>query len=158
MLFLANAGWTAMSGSVFVSVTIGDPMLDEDEDGIDDDWEMDQFGNKTTATSTSDYDEDGFPDLSEYLAGTDPKNLNSLLRIEKVEIVPPDQLRITWQSSTNNVPAPRSYDIYYADTAEDVCDGGTVLQFNVPTEGAQSDVEDTFSGSRRRFYRVRLHR
>ena len=49
--------------------------VDSDGDGIDDAWEEKYFGNLTTATSNSDYDEDGYSDLQEYLnslAGKDP--------------------------------------------------------------------------------------
>ncbi len=46
---------------------------DTDGDGIPDLWELEHFGNLTTATATSDYDGDGITDHDEALAGTDPK-------------------------------------------------------------------------------------
>lgn len=62
-----------------LTVNIVTAFVDEDPDGadgIDDNWEMDYFGNLTTATATSNYDKDGYSDLQEYLnyaAGeTDP--------------------------------------------------------------------------------------
>ena len=45
---------------------------DSDADGVPDDWEVFHFGNVTTANATSDFDRDGFSDLSEYVAGTSP--------------------------------------------------------------------------------------
>ncbi len=33
----------------------------------DDDWEMDYFGNLQTADKTTDWDDDGYSDLQEYL-------------------------------------------------------------------------------------------
>ncbi|WPD21726.1 MAG: right-handed parallel beta-helix repeat-containing protein [Candidatus Electrothrix scaldis] len=39
---------------------------DTDADGIDDHWEQLFFGNLSTASSTSDYDQDGYSDLQEY--------------------------------------------------------------------------------------------
>jgi hypothetical protein len=40
---------------------------DADSDGITDDWEIEHFGDLTTADATSDYDRDGYSDLQEYL-------------------------------------------------------------------------------------------
>ena len=42
-------------------------ILDTDNDGIDDNWEIAHFGNLTTATATSDFDKDGYSDKQEYL-------------------------------------------------------------------------------------------
>ena len=54
---------------------------DTDGDGMADAWERTWFDNLTTATASSDYDGDGMTDLREYLAGTDPRDLNDNLRI-----------------------------------------------------------------------------
>lgn len=60
------------------AVTINMTFVDSDQDNIADDWEIAQFGNLTTANSTSDYDKDGYSDLQEYLNSTgnilDPDN------------------------------------------------------------------------------------
>ena len=47
---------------------------DADNDGLPDAWEVDHFGDTTTATDKTDYDRDGYTDLQEYLnqATTDP--------------------------------------------------------------------------------------
>ena len=42
-------------------------ITDNDTDGIDDDWEIDWFGDLATADATSDYDKDGYSDKQEYL-------------------------------------------------------------------------------------------
>ncbi len=58
-----------VSGRVSVNTTI----TDTDGDGIDDGWEMTYFGNLTTASALTDYDQDGYSDLQEYhnqLSGT----------------------------------------------------------------------------------------
>ena len=52
-----------VSGSVNVQM----PFIDTDHDGIYDQWELDNFGDLTTADATSDYDQDGYTDLQEYL-------------------------------------------------------------------------------------------
>ncbi|MFH1811506.1 MAG: PKD domain-containing protein [Pseudomonadota bacterium] len=74
------------AGSNAVSATASDPqggmatlnwnvavtVIDSDGDGIADGWEMDKFGNLTTASATTDSDDDGVSDLDEFLRGTDP--------------------------------------------------------------------------------------
>ena len=51
--------------------------IDSDGDGIDDTWELDNFGDLTTADETTDFDNDGLLDIDEFLNGTDPKNPDS---------------------------------------------------------------------------------
>ena len=45
--------------------------VDIDLDSIDDNWELDHFGDLTTANATTDYDKDGYTDLQEYLNYTE---------------------------------------------------------------------------------------
>jgi parallel beta-helix repeat protein len=52
-------------------------IADTDTDGMWDEWEVQQFGNVTTASATSDYDQDGLLDKDEFLYGTAPKNRDS---------------------------------------------------------------------------------
>ena len=48
-----------------------------DGDGISDAWEMDNFGDLTTADDTTDFDNDGLLDKDEYDNNTDPTNTDS---------------------------------------------------------------------------------
>ncbi|WP_339138386.1 MAG: right-handed parallel beta-helix repeat-containing protein [Candidatus Electrothrix sp. GW3-4] len=50
-----------------INETAAAMFTDTDEDGIDDHWEQLFFGTLSTASSTSDYDQDGYSDLQEYL-------------------------------------------------------------------------------------------
>lgn len=45
---------------------------DQDDDGINDQWEIDFFGDLMTVNGTSDYDQDGYLDIVEYENNTDP--------------------------------------------------------------------------------------
>jgi hypothetical protein len=74
---------------------------DTDNDGIADAWEKQYFVTLTVADSTSDYDNEGFKDLYEYLAGTDPTDPNSLLKISNIKPIqiPSDEknsMDLTW--------------------------------------------------------------
>jgi hypothetical protein len=80
--YAANAGWIALDtpSSDLAAASIAEP-ADIDGDGISDAWEQSKFGNLTSATATSDADHDGATDLREYLAGTEPADAASHLRI-----------------------------------------------------------------------------
>ena len=54
---------------------------DADGDGLPDAWELAYFGNTTNAVATADADGDGLSNRDEYLAGTDPTNALSVLKI-----------------------------------------------------------------------------
>lgn len=58
------------------TITVNTVPVDADDDGIADTWEIELFTDTDTATAISDYDQDGYTDLQEYLnyiAGeTDP--------------------------------------------------------------------------------------
>lgn len=73
---------------------------DLDGDGMADVWEADNFGT-LLRDGTGDFDGDGFSDLDEYLAGTQPTNAASLLRFESISKLSPTDLALTWQSVSN---------------------------------------------------------
>jgi hypothetical protein len=80
--YAANAGWISLdtSSSDLVATSIAAP-ADINGNGISDAWEMEHFGNLTTATANSDFDGDGATDLQENLAGTNPADPSSRFQI-----------------------------------------------------------------------------
>lgn len=62
-----------VNGAIMVQINF----VDTDNDNIDDNWELTHFGDLTTADQTTDFENDGYTDLQEYLndaAGeTDPE-------------------------------------------------------------------------------------
>lgn len=83
---------------------------DEDQDGMDDDWELKFFGD-LDQTATNDFDLDGQDDLSEYIAGTNPTNSTSLFRLTSTSGA--DQFMLHWPSFPNRV-----YDVYWTPNLE----------------------------------------
>src|SRR5207237_3664532 len=72
---------------------------DANTNGISDAWEQQVFGgvspDRTRATDT---DGDGMTDYAEFIAGTDPKNTNSVLELMPPASQPNDRLRFEWAS------------------------------------------------------------
>jgi hypothetical protein len=71
---------------------------DSDGDGIPDTWELTYFSSLTEADETSDNDDDRFPDLHEYAAGTVPTDNGSLLRMGEPLEDPSGGVVVRWDS------------------------------------------------------------
>ena len=61
--------------------------MDSDNDGLPDDWEQLIFGD-LNQTGDGDFDGDGVSNRAEFLAGTDPRNAASRLRITSATVAP----------------------------------------------------------------------
>lgn len=83
-LYAANVGWISFGGDQVATLVIDRP--DTDADGMADAWEMENFGNLTTAGVGSDADADGQSDAAEYLAGTDPRDAADWFRITSLQL------------------------------------------------------------------------
>jgi hypothetical protein len=85
----ANVGWISLAsgGGGESSDTLQIESLgegkDSDGDGIPDAWELAHVGNLTTFSAAGDFDHDGYSDVAEYLADTDPTDPADNLRILK---------------------------------------------------------------------------
>ncbi|MBT7911065.1 MAG: hypothetical protein HN607_11095, partial [Verrucomicrobia bacterium] len=71
---------------------------DTDNDGISDSWEKLHFSGLGVAGASSDFDVDGFADVAEYAAGTDPKDGNSFLHFSTPIEVKNETVVMRWQS------------------------------------------------------------
>ena len=145
----------------FNTNSISDPYDDDtDHDGIADLWETELFGNLTTASEGSDFDEDGFTDAQEYKAGSNPKDEYSHLQVEFVQKGAGGGMTIGWESSGNIFPYPRSYDVQFVDALPGFLTGNPVtLATNVPSDGASTTLSfpQETTPSKQRFYRIQLH-
>jgi len=80
--------------------------IDSDNDGLPDVWEQFHFGNPTNAQPHIDIDEDGLDNLSEYIAGTNPDDPDSVFAFNS--ITPSGgNITVSWFSESN-----RSYTIW----------------------------------------------
>ncbi|PYJ59276.1 MAG: hypothetical protein DME24_13385, partial [Verrucomicrobia bacterium] len=143
------ANWIATAptaGSPNAVTTPGDT----DGDGLPDAWELQYFPSISdpSATPNADPDSDGFTNLQEYLAGTDPKDPNSSLKIDSVTITGSQtSLRFT-------AVAGKTYTVLYRD---DLSNGAWLILKNVSAQAATGPIDVTDSGagaSGTRFYRV----
>jgi hypothetical protein len=83
-----------VASDLFIVDTMAVP-VDTDGDGLPNLWEMRYFGGTTLAVSSADVDSDGADNYAEYIAGTLPKDAQSLF------VVQLDGLNIEWQTIQN---------------------------------------------------------
>jgi hypothetical protein len=78
--------------------------MDDNGDGLPDDWQTEFWGSNTTkwAAMNVDSDGDGASNFDEFLAGTDPRNANSALR-GQVAASANGQLFFNWMATTGLV-------------------------------------------------------
>lgn len=80
------------------------PGSDADGDGLDDAWELDNFGSITNAGFATDADDDGFPDGHEFVAGTDPNDELSYLQVDELQtLAGSGAWSIRWLGATGRV-------------------------------------------------------
>jgi hypothetical protein len=146
-------------GTLLYNSLVLDPTLDADGDGLPNGWEqghnLDPLNPNGNDGASGDPDGDGMSNLQEYLAGTDPHNRASVLRMISVVRQDPD-IHLTWTSAggkTNAVQAASgsggSYATNFTDLASFVMGGsGDVTNTYIDPGGATNKPA--------RYYRVRL--
>ncbi len=94
--FAVNDGFaTSAPATISLNVTA---LPDTDGDGMPDVWELLHFGSATGGNSALDEDGDGFTNLQEYIAGTEPKNAASTFRIGSLTRNAAGHVSIGWGS------------------------------------------------------------
>jgi hypothetical protein len=126
------------------------PIVDADNDGMDDPWELDHFGT-LARDGTGDYDGDGATDLAEYLTGTEPADPASAFRAEIHDSgVPGQGPAITWPIAWG-----KSYRVQLKQVLTDP--GWYELNGNVIFMGSRGYVLDPSPAVGQRFYRILLN-
>jgi hypothetical protein len=124
-------------------------MADSDGDGLPDVYELAHGLNPFDPSDAGgDLDQDGFTNLQEYLAGTDPRSSASLLEITSVELMH-GGWRISFQSVSGKT--------YRVEHGADPVGPWEVFADFISGTGSVVTVVDKNGGEAgRRFYRVRL--
>ncbi|HEY2952826.1 MAG TPA: lamin tail domain-containing protein [Verrucomicrobiae bacterium] len=140
-----TAGTAGLSATAILTV-----LADNDRDGIDDDWER-LYGMDTNsvANASADPDMDGMTNLQEYLAGTDPTNGLSYLKIDSIVLNNATNTLLTLSAVSN-----RTYSVICRD---DVATGMWVRLADIDARATNRIVTVTNqlpAGAPYRFYRL----
>jgi hypothetical protein len=100
------------SPDAYVATFSMSPMTDLDQDELPDDWETTEFGD-LFESADGDFDGDGQSNRLEYLAGTDPVSIGSVLKIEISETTT-GGLQLRWAT----VPG-KSYEVQFKANLEE---------------------------------------
>lgn len=149
--FIRVAGFASFTTGTYTLAVNEQPFVDLDHDGMPDSWEVAYFGNTNQSASglSGDYDHDGSFNIDEFLAGSNPTNANS-------------RLRVTSFATTNGSPsvswAAMPYRYYNVEVCTNLTTGGwdylgTVTNLNAL--GTLRYDDSTVPVSSLRFYRVR---
>ncbi len=150
--YSANCGWISLSNAVAnVKTSSIAPGTDADHDGLPDAWEIQYLGG-TNATPNADADGDGQSNLQEYLAGTNPTNADSALRITYAarDEATPASMTLRWDS----VPT-RSYTIQSRASLSDMDLWTDLVSLGFGANTATFNVGAT---NQTEFYRIRAYR
>ena len=143
----ANGGHDT-SGPQTFTLTIGDA-ADNNVNGLPDDWEQAYFGSGATVLPDEDSDGDGFTNLQELLAGTDPTKPDSALGVTATDQAL-DGVRISFTTAPG-----KTYRVDYNDTSP--AGPWIALPDSVLGTGGIQQVTDSGGLNRaKRFYRVVL--
>lgn len=122
--------------------------VDTDGNGLPDWWELEYFGQLTGTDPNADPDHDGMSNLEEFIAGTNPTNAASVLRLTSPSAANPSAIGVSWQSATGKY--------YWLERTTNLASGfSTVVATNISATAPTNTVTDTTAPpGNRGFYRV----
>jgi len=95
-----------------VSISVLDPLADDDSDGLPDYYEILNFGNTSSYTGTDDPDGDAITNYQEYQEGTDPNITEPApSQLNNVTVIPGDGAALVSWNSTKSVA---NYNLYWS--------------------------------------------
>ena len=146
----ANCGWISLSNAVASVQTDTIRQGASAPDGLPIAWLLNNFGT-TNVDVSADPDHDGMNNLQEYLAGTDPNNPSSVLRITNLTrgTSDPNYTTLAWLS----VPSR----FYVLQERPSLSAGAWADYLSVQSMGWNNTAFDDFNGTNE-FFRVRAYR
>jgi len=121
---------------------------DDDGDGMPDAWEDYYTGGETDMLPDSDDDGDGMVNRHECIAGTDPRDRQSVLSLGRLGLTSEAAARIWWQSAAN-----RRYSIGRATRLRGLFQP---VATNIPATPPWNSFEDATDGRKTLFYRIEV--
>lgn len=118
---------------------------DSDADGVPDWWELRHFGSRVACITGQHSDDDAMCDGDEYVAGTDPHDAGSALRLTAIA-ADGDQTRVVWSSVSG-----RRYAVKWSP---DDMSAGTTVATNLPATPPENGFDDATGGETQGFYRI----
>lgn len=94
-------GWISLTNwSTYLQTVVIDAGSDTNTNGIPDAWEMDKTGSTTNLgqTAGADFDFDGMTDFEEYVADTDPADMQDQLRLTALSVPDGTNIQLRWSS------------------------------------------------------------
>lgn len=123
-------------------------LVDTDANGLPDWWELQYFGHLTGTAPTADPDHDGMNNLAEWIAGTNPTNAASVLRLTLVSATNANNVVVSWSSV-----AGKNY--WLARSTNLAAGFNTVVSTNIAATAPTNTQTDTaILPGNTRFYRV----
>jgi hypothetical protein len=136
--------------SALLMIGVASASVDNDGDGMLDDWEIQFFGSSNAARggANADFDGDGSSNLAEFRSGTNPTNALSRFAVSRIQHLTSSQLLTAWPSTTGRV--------YNLELSTNLANGYRVVATNLPAQPPENMFTSNVSNAGTTFYRVRL--
>jgi hypothetical protein len=131
----------------FTIVSFGQSSNDVDADGLDDDWEIANFGDTTSQTGTGDADADGTDNRTEFLLGLSPVDGSQRFAVAESNVNPGTGATLTWPSQNG-----LTFQVYRSTTLGSWTAVGGVIT----ATGTSTSYTDNTAPLGKAFYRVEL--
>jgi len=122
-------------------------IVDTDSNGLPDWWELEYFGHQTGTDPNADPDHDGMSNLAEWIAGTNPTNAASCLRLTMVSATNANNVVVSWSSVAGKS--------YWLERSTNLLTGFSTISTNIAATAPTNTQTDTaVLPGNTRFYRV----
>lgn len=122
-------------------------IVDTDRNGLPDWWELQYFGHLTGTDPNADPDHDGMSNLAEWIAGTNPTNAASSLRLTSISATNHSAIAVSWSSVAGKY--------YWLERTTNLTTGFGVIATNITaTSPTNSATDTTAPPGNQGFYRI----